>query len=197
MRPPLQTKPGWEANVNSQRKRKTNDNWFRIQPKYLFHEFSLLLASGSLWVWKEEELRKKGKFAEEKTKEMEHVGGKQTTASQFAEGISDLPVHSQNLLIPHTARCAFRTLPFSDIVHLFWGWPEQNWPHDIFQDDVVLPFPSWVPKPRHPKPFCFPNRTKLRSQIWQSQPFPIWDSFWLKKKKKEGGVERKTRPLLE
>lgn len=72
---PLRTNPGREADANRERKWKTNDNWFVIGPKYLFPKFSSLLESGSLWVWKEELLGKKGRFAEEKTKGRGEGGG--------------------------------------------------------------------------------------------------------------------------
>lgn len=121
--PPLQKKPGRETDVNSQRKWKTNDNWFVIQPKYLFHKFFSLLESSSLWVWKGEELRKKGRFAEEKTKGSGEWGAGEKSKQHYISVCwrrFRSPSLLQNLVFPHTARLALRMWAFSDILHLFW-----------------------------------------------------------------------------
>jgi len=69
---------------------------------------------------------KEGNICRGENKGNGECGGKQIIASRFAYGISDLPIPTQNLFIPHTARCALRTWPLSDILHFFLGWPEQN-----------------------------------------------------------------------
>lgn len=142
--PPLQRKPGREADVNSQRKWKTNDNWFVIQQKYLFHKFFSLLESHSLWVWKEEELRKKGRFAEEKTKWSLWRGRANRITLRPAEE-AQIAGPSAESGSSHTARIALRMLPFPAILCLFWRQPTELTPAHFsgsFPPGVTFLFPS-------------------------------------------------------
>lgn len=196
---PLQRKPGREADVNSQRKWKTNDNWFVIQQKYLFHKFFSLLESHSPWVWKEEELRKKGRFAEEKTKWSLWRGRANRITLQPAEE-AQIAQPSAESGSSHTARIALRMLPFPDILCLLWRQPTELTPayfSGSFPPGVTFLFPPQLCTKASATLWLAMLFLPPQSQVWQSQPSPIWDCFFILKKRWGMYVERKACPLLE
>lgn len=204
----IQIKPGREADVNCQRKWETNDNWFVIQPKYLFHKF--IHTTGirfSVGVKKKVELRKKGRFSEGKTRgigEWEGGANRINSISPCWRNFKSPRVLQNLVFLPQPGllwgRCHFLT--FCICSGTTWAKltpPQFSVPRSPAESFL---FPPQSPKPAptvlgYPHPSCLLPLGQGFSPRWGSPGlFQSETAFLFSFFKKEGGSGVKGWPSI-